>query len=225
MSRTEGERARLRALVRDGYDEISHRYRDDRGRADGDSTESTAQYQGWIDELAPLLEPRARVLDLGCGCGVPAARQLVEAGFDVTGVDFSPTQVRRARVLVPGATFIEADMATWDPGPGSFDAVVSFYSLIHVPLEEQPILFGRVRSWLGPNGVLMAIVGNRRWTGTEDYLGAPMFWDHADTATYLEWFRDAGLEPLWSRFVPEGDGGHALVLGRALERAPGSRSL
>ena len=53
-------------------------------------------------------------------------------------------------------------------------------------------------------------------TGVESYLGAEMFWDHVDTATYLEWFRDAGLLPQWHRFVPEGDGGHTLILARGL---------
>ena len=52
--------------------------------------------------------------------------------------------------------------------------------------------------------VRLATVGAERWTGTEDYLGAPMFWDHADTGTYLRWFEAVGLEPRWHRFVPEG---------------------
>jgi hypothetical protein len=56
--------------------------------------------------------------------------------------------------------------------------------------------------------------GSARWTGTEDFLGADMFWDHADTATYLGWLTAAGLPPAWHRFIPEGNGGHTLVLAR-----------
>ena len=44
-----------------------------------------------------------------------------------------------------------------------------------------------------------------------------MFWDHADAATYLVWLREAGLEPVWDRFVPEGDSGHTLVLAEAAQ--------
>jgi cyclopropane fatty-acyl-phospholipid synthase-like methyltransferase len=161
-----------------------------------------------------LLPPRARVLDLGCGAGVPASRILANLGFRVTGLDISAVQIDRARSLVPDATFVHADMAGWECEPGSFDGIVSLYALIHVPLQDQQRLFPRLKYWLTPGGYLLAIVGHERWTGVEDYMGAPMFWDHADTATYLAWLQEAGLDPLWHRVIPEGAARHTLVLAR-----------
>ena len=93
--------------------------------------------------------------------------------------------------------------------------MVSFYALIHVPLADQQALFPRVRKWIRPGGYFLAIVGAGRWTGTEQYLGADMFWDHADTATYLRWLSEARLTPIWDRYVPEGDSGHSLILAQA----------
>lgn len=208
-------RARRRDLVRVGYDAISAAYRDDEGHPNSATEERTDQYKAWIDELALVVKPGGRVLDLGCGAGVPATRGLVEKGFEVVGLDISSVQIERARRLVSGAQFVEADMATWDAEPASLDAVVCFYALIHVPLQDQRDLLPRIRQWLRPKGVLLAIVGHRRWTGIEGYFGAPMYWDHADAATYLEWLREAGLIPVWSRFIPEGSSGHELVLARA----------
>jgi len=209
-------RAHWRDLVRHGYDAVSAAYRDDDGRHNSATAEHTDQYKGWVDELARLLKPGARVLDLGCGVGLPATKQFVEKGFEVIGLDISAAQIERARKLVPGAKFIQADMATWEAEPGSFDAIASFYALIHVPLQDQRDLLPRVRRWLRPGGAFLAIVGHGRWTGLESYLGAPMFWDHADTAAYLEWLRDVGLAPVWDRFIPEGSSGHTLVLARAV---------
>jgi SAM-dependent methyltransferase len=209
------ERARQRDLVRRGYDTISRAYRGDSGGAHPQTSESTALYGGWVAELSVLLPTGARVLDLGCGCGLPATRLLVEAGFKVVGVDHSGVQVERARKLVPGATFIQADMVTWDAEPASFDAIVSFYALIHVPLDDQKLLLPRIRNWLRDDGVFLATFGNRRWTGTEEYLGATMFWDHADAQTYLGWLQEIGFMPVWNRFIPEGESGHALILSRA----------
>ena len=131
------------------------------------------------------------------------------------GVDISEVQIARARELVPRARFELADMVTWEHPPASFDAVVSFYALIHVPLEDQQDLFAKIRQWLRPAGYFLAIVGAERWTGVEDYFGAPMFWDHADRDTYLAWLRAADLAPIWHRFVPEGNAGHTLVLAQA----------
>ena len=105
-------------------------------------------------------------------------------------------------------------MAALHLRPASVDAVVSFYALIHVPLDQQA-LFPRIRNWLRPGGYLLAIVGAGWWTGTEPYLGASMFWDHADAGAYLRWLDAARLAPLWHRFVPEDDAGHTLILARA----------
>ncbi len=210
-------RASRRDIVRRGYDSISRAYRDDEGRSNpGKPDERTDRYEGWVDALAKLLPLRARVLDLGCGAGVPATRLLTERNFDVLGLDISAVQIERARRLVPGATFEQADMATWEHEPASFDAVVCFYALIHVPLKDQLNLLPKIRRWLRPAGYLLAIVGAERWTGIEEYLGSAMFWDHADRETYLAWLTEAGLAPLWDRFVPAGSVGHTLVMAQAI---------
>jgi cyclopropane fatty-acyl-phospholipid synthase-like methyltransferase len=214
MDRDEVNRWRQRELVRSGYDAISLHYRDDRGRANPSSPESTHKYSAWLEELAVLLPPRARVLDLGCGAGVPASRFMVNLGYRVTGLDISAVQIERARSLVPEATFVHADMVTWGCQPASFEAIVTLYALIHVPLPDQQHLILRLHRWLTPGGYLLAIVGHEQWTGVEDYFGSPMFWDHADIATYLDWLEEAGFCPLWHRLIPEGAGGHALVLCR-----------
>jgi hypothetical protein len=52
-------------------------------------------------------------------------------------------------------------------------------------------------------------------TGTEaDWLGAEMYWRHTDEATYRQWLADLQFELLWTRFIPEGDGGHTLLLAK-----------
>jgi 2-polyprenyl-3-methyl-5-hydroxy-6-metoxy-1,4-benzoquinol methylase len=153
------------------------------------------------------------VLDIGCGCGVPVARHLAAAGHRVTGVDISDVQVERARQLVPGATFIRADATGMDFPPGSFDAVICLYALIHMPLDRQPGLLRDIARWLRPGGWLLATTGQDAWTGTGDnWLGGPaaMWWSQTDAATYRDWIRQAGLEITSQQFVPEGDGGHAL---------------
>ena len=218
-------RARQRELVRRGYDAISLAYRSDAGEAASSSGEDVSRYAGWAAELAALLPAAATVLDLGCGAGVPATRELASCGLRVVGVDFSAVQLGRARRLVPAARLVRADMTALHLRPASLDAVVSFYALIHVPLADQLALFPRIRDWLRPGGYFLAITGANRWTGTERYLGADMFWDHADTGTYLRWFAAARLVPVWHRYIPEGGGGHSLILARATPGArPGGRA-
>ncbi len=99
---------------------MSYRYRpDDAGEG---------RYGAWIAELCDRIPTIAAVLDLGCGCGVPVARSLAQAGHTVTGVDISEVQIRRARQLVPAATFIRADATAATFPAASFDAVVCLAS-------------------------------------------------------------------------------------------------
>ncbi|MFD2077923.1 Methyltransferase domain-containing protein [Actinopolymorpha cephalotaxi] len=199
-------------IVRRGYDAISYAYRGDGD--DGDDGDDP-RYARWIDELTARVPAGGAVLDLGCGCGVPVARALHEAGYAVTGVDLSDVQIARARALVPGATFLRADATAVEFPAGSFDAVVCLYALIHVPLDEQPALLARIASWLRPGGRLLATAGHTAWTGSEEnWLGAPMWWSHADAATYRGWLTRAGLTITGEEFVPEGDSGHSLFRAR-----------
>jgi len=200
-----------KSVVRRGYDELSVRYDEAYGAAD--------KYAPWLTSLIASLPPAAEVVDLGCGSGVPVARDLVAAGHRVTGVDFSDVQIRRARSLAPGATFRCADLTAVRFARQSLDAVFAFYSVIHVPLAEQPPLFRRVAGWLRPGGLFAATLGHTAWTGTDpDWLGGgvPMWWSHTDAPTYRRWLAGAGLAVVREVFVPEGDGGAVLFVARAM---------
>src|SRR5690242_16395776 len=90
----DGEEAK--ELVRRGYDALSVRYDEAFG--------SDTKYGDWLAELLSRLDDGSRVLDVGCGAGVPVAKVLADAGHDVTGVDISGVQVTRAAERVPAAT-------------------------------------------------------------------------------------------------------------------------
>ncbi|PZS01723.1 MAG: hypothetical protein DLM56_14180 [Pseudonocardiales bacterium] len=208
------DRADATEVVRRGYDALSWRYRADDA--------SAANYGPWIDELLTSLTEPSRVLDVGCGCGIPVSRDLAAAGHEVIGVDVSEVQVQRARKLVPAATFIQADVTTLEFPSRSYDAVVSLYSIIHVPLQSQPTLLRSIANWLVDDGLLLLTAGWESWTGSEpSWLdgNATMWWSHADVDTYRRWLNEAGFRVLREEFVPQGETGHSLFWVRRAERA------
>ncbi|RLU80876.1 SAM-dependent methyltransferase [Streptomyces griseocarneus] len=105
--------------------------------------------------LASTLPPGSRVLDLGCGTGLPTARQLSDAGHEVVGVDLSPGMLELARGNVPEAEFVRADLADLRDGRlGTFDGVAAFFSLLMLPRAEIPYALRMTHGLLRPGGLL-----------------------------------------------------------------------
>lgn len=107
--------------------------------------------------LIGSLPAGSRVLDLGCGTGLPTAGQLAAAGVEVVGVDLSDGMVALARDNVPDGVFHQADIADLRPGGpvdlGRFDAVTAFFSLLMLPRAEIPRTLRTVRHLLVPQGL------------------------------------------------------------------------
>ena len=175
-------------IVEEGYDAISERYT----ALSADSDWGPRRH--YLERLIERVPAGGRVLELGCGAGVPATVELARH-YEVTGVDLSREQLSRARENVPHARLIRGDMATLDL-PETFDAVVAFYSVTHLPRDEQPELFRRVRSWLEPGGMFVATLaarGTEKWV-EPDWLGAPMYFSHFDAPTSLLLLARAGFK-------------------------------
>jgi SAM-dependent methyltransferase len=85
--------------------------------------------------------PAGRAIDLGCGAGA-VSLELAEAGFAVTGVDFSPVALAKAQVAAERrglgperVTFVAGDLTVGHvPGvTGSFDLLVDYGTLDDLP--------------------------------------------------------------------------------------------
>ncbi|MFJ5840694.1 class I SAM-dependent DNA methyltransferase [Streptomyces shenzhenensis] len=133
----------------EAFDAIGDRYDDAFPHKEGQVAAAE-----WLVESLP---PGARVLDLGCGTGLPTARRLADAGFQVVGVDLSHAMVELARANVPEAEFHQLDIADLRPGGprdlGRFDAVTAFFALLMLPRAEIPLALESVRRLLAPEGV------------------------------------------------------------------------
>jgi SAM-dependent methyltransferase len=187
-----------KALVRDAYDRLAPAYDQSRG-SDPD---------GELDSLITHLADRASVLDVGCGVGVPNARDLVRR-FSVTGVDSSREMVRLARANVPEGSFVHADVMSVELPPSSFDAAIAFYSVFHLPRLEQPELFRRIHGWLKPGGYFLCTLSRRNEDAytEDDFFGGTMFWDNFGLEEYERILEQAGFSVLESTVIGGGFSG------------------
>ena len=198
-------------LVEEGYDSMAEAYLASKGRGD-----EAALIYADLEKLAELLPTDARVLDLGCGAGVPTTQWLAQR-FKVTGVDISARQLELARQHVPGATFIKSDMGSLRFPDPTFSAVVSFYAIIHLPREEQAALLANIYRWLKPGGAFLSNWSVGEWEGSEEDWegwGSPMWWSHYGKDDNLTMLRSAGFAILSAEVRTTGNDTWLCVLAR-----------
>jgi 2-polyprenyl-3-methyl-5-hydroxy-6-metoxy-1,4-benzoquinol methylase len=156
------------------------------------------------------LGPR-RVLDIGCGNGWLSA-QVAKAGITVTGIDFTPSGIERAKASFPDLELLVHDAG--EPLPdalrGQFDVVLSAEMIEHLFLPRT--LFARAREALVPEGhvvittpyhgylknLALAITGkfDHHWAVSSDFGHINFFSER----TLAELARQCGFEPIaWDR--------------------------
>ena len=118
--------------------------------------------------------PPGRALDVACGEGRNAV-WLAEAGWDVTGVDFSKVGLDKARRLADArgvsVQWELADVTEYTPSPESFDLVIVMY--LHLPEAARGVAFRHAAAAVAAGGSLLVVghdITNRTvgWGGPRD---------------------------------------------------------
>lgn len=200
-----------RAVVRAGYDEVAARYLAERPTDGADVA--------LLEDFLGRLPATARVLDAGCGAGVPVTSCMLNRGYPTVGLDISIAQLVLAQDRVAAANAVQGDLTVLPSRDAAFGAVVSYYAVIHVPREDHPSVFAEVCRVLKPGGWTLLCLGARDNAGDHDpesWLGAPMFWSHYDAPTNVRLVREAGLEVVDDRVIddPMSHGQQLFVLAR-----------
>ncbi len=176
-------------IVAQGYDQVAHHYK----RLEG---EPEWPRMRWLKKLLNKLEPGSSVLDLGCGSGDPADIEISKA-HNVTGIDISQTQIDLARQNVPPGNFLLGDAGSVEFAAASFDAVISFYTLEHIPRQEHLTILQRIYQWLRAEGFLLLSLEAGDFDDVMgEWLGVPMFFSCFDPETMKQMINQAGFELL-----------------------------
>ena len=199
----------MNEFVRDGYDRIAERYAAKRDRFGS----------LYLERFAAFVLAGGRVLDVGCGAGVPAAKFLIEHGFSVTGIDVSSRMIELALANVPQGVFEVRDMLSLTAGEYEVDGIVALYSIFHVSREEHAGLFRVFRSFLPDGGAILMTMGADEWEGTEpDFHGAEMFWSHYGPETNRALVEAAGFRVEADEIDTAGGERHQVLIALAAHR-------
>ena len=175
--------------------------------------------------VSPSLPQGGCVLDLGCGAAGVVGKLVLsdERKLKLTGVDISERQIELAREQFGGdgggggeedrCVFLVGDMGGASFAPLSFDLVVAFFSVFHLPREEHKMLFQKVTTWLKPGGTFLFNLGNNiegegDASFSPDFCGAPMVWSSYGRDETVRLLGEVGLVVVGERVevVKEGNG-------------------
>ena len=104
--------------------------------------------------LAGIIPPGSKILDLGCGPGLYTKR-FSDAGYDVTGMDYSRRSIAYAKEHDPKTKYIYRNYLEMDYTE-AFDAITLIYCdyAALIP-DERKTLLSKVHRALKPNGLFI----------------------------------------------------------------------
>lgn len=126
-----------------GWEAVAHRFLEIRSMA------GSALVRSWA---RGNLAATDRIIDIGCGSGVPITQTLVDEGYEVFGIDASPSLVAAFERNLPGCqvrceTVQESDFFGY-----SFNAAVSIGLVFLLDPDDQKRVFAKVAGALEPGG-------------------------------------------------------------------------
>lgn len=192
----------MRKLVKNAYNLCADDYYVNRG---------IFKSQKYLEILNKHLKPYSQILDVGCGAGIPVDDYLVLKGHNLTGVDISEKQIELAKINVPKASYLVSDMSEMNFRDNSYDAIVSFYAIFHIPREDHFELFRKLFSLLKDDGLFLATLGYEEWEGFEEFHGVRMYWSQFGKDKNIELVEQAGFKIIEAEVDESGGEQHLVV--------------
>ncbi|KAK5124236.1 hypothetical protein LTR85_001939 [Meristemomyces frigidus] len=141
-----------------------------------------------IERAISMLPAHSRVLDVGCGTGVPVSEMLSNAGMEVTGTDISPKMVKLAQDRVKG-DFKVADMLTFEP-EGKFAGVFIIFAHLQLSYADFHAAAYKFACILEPGGLF--VIGEMP---ADKYVKNS---DYDETKSWVENYP----APFWGELLP-----------------------
>ena len=167
----------------------------------------------WLGLFLEGMPERPRILDLGCGSGVPLARYLIGKGCAVTGVDSSPSMIDKCRERFPEETWLVADMRELALGE-RFDGILAWDSFFHLRVEDQEQMFPLFGRHAAAGCALLFTSGPSRGEALGSLGDDTLYHASLDPAEYRTLLTENGFSEVEHRVEDPDCAGHTIWLAK-----------
>jgi len=147
-----------------------------------------------LEEFVKSLPKDGRILDLGCGNGIPIGREMLQKGFKITAVDVSNEMVKEYARNVPQSKVIRMSMTDieWNE---KFDGIISSYSMLCLPPEDFKEVSKKVVKALKRGGLFVLFLneGEQNDGGIEKVQGQSMYTSGVSEKEIRDYFEPLGM--------------------------------
>ncbi|MCK4667066.1 class I SAM-dependent methyltransferase [Candidatus Dependentiae bacterium] len=174
-------------IVKSGYNKCTNQY----------NLVRMKELEPSLELLTKHLNSNCNILDIGCGTGIPIDQFLSDFG-NVTGIDISEKQIELAKKNVPGSVYFTADIMEFELQNKFYDAIVSYYTIFHIPKKEHKKLFQKIYNALKPNGFFLCTLTQDEKPSyiKDDFFKTEMYWSNLGLAEYKQLLNKVGFQIL-----------------------------
>lgn len=174
----------------------------------------TLMEKAWLDRFLALTQPRAQILDIGCGSGEPIARYFLARDCFVTGVDSSVELIEHCRRNFPSGDWRVADMRAL-AFDRTFDGLIAWDSFFHLTPDDQRLMFPVFRMLASSGAALLFTSGPAHGVALGEFEGEPLYHASLDGAEYRAALDQNGFKICEHVVEDPTCGGHTIWLAQA----------
>ena len=193
--------ADIEKLVKEGYNAAAEEHSEQKKLMDDDYiAHSRVNLDIYNQFKAELSSIDGGVIELGCGDSLPIGIDLLDSGFDYTGIDLSEAQIELARKNNPDyqSAFVVGEMLSemQNQAKNSIAGVCAFFSIFHIPRTHHVSLLTSIYANLKSDGVLLITIDPTAWEDVnENWLveNNKMYWSFFSSKWYEITLQEIGF--------------------------------
>lgn len=147
-----------------------------------------------IIDFADKIHLNGKILDIGCGTGLPIAKYFSDRNFSIIGIDISDKMLQTAKSNnIKNTQFFLKDFFDFKSSE-TFDGIIAWDSLFHFPKQQQKEIYGKVYNLLAPGGYFLFTHGKEEDEHIGEMFGEQFYYSCLSKDFVLDLMNETGFE-------------------------------